>query len=368
MLKFSTEHLDNIFTKYDYEATKNLMFDLACGNEIIDENDNRVISRKEANDTLRNITFDILGITNKSSKKERKRALKRHGIELFEVLEEVIDMQISTGFKDSEFFNEFVDERNLSDGDSQEFWTNDEVILSVAKVSGDHHDLILQRLGEGESYTVPTSTYAVAVGTDIDLYLSGRRDFNELTTAVAKAFLVKIQNDMYSEVMNAGSKLPVSDQFVKTMALSSATKETFDQLLEDVQTANDNAPVYIMGTKTALKKLTALADVDWASDSQKNSIAELGRLGSYEGTAIIEIPQRFAPNDVTKKLVANDKLLIMPQVDNKFVKFVNIGDTEILEVTEKGEKMNDLMEYEVQRTMGIGTQIGRYFGVWTITD
>ena len=78
--------------------------------------------------------------------------------------------------------------RNLSRGDSQEFWSDNDVILSISKVSGDHHDFILQTLGEGESYTVNTSVYGAAVGTDIDLYLMGRRDWATLTDKIAEAF------------------------------------------------------------------------------------------------------------------------------------------------------------------------------------
>ena len=169
---------------------------------------------------------------------------------------------------------------------------------------------------------------------------------------------------MYAEVMNAGNSLPA--QFKGTGTLGASTKDKFDTLIEDVAIANDNVPVYIMGTKTALKKLTALADIDWVTDDQKDSVARTGRLGYYEGVTLMEIPQRFALNDTTKKLVDSTKLLIMPQTEDKFVKFVDVGETEIMEITEKGERMDDTMKYEVQRAMGIGTQIGQYFGMWQI--
>lgn len=365
---FSTSHLNTVFSQVDFTSFENLMFDLADKKEIFDSTTNRKISNQEANDKLRFVVFNILGINERSTKKERKRALKRHGYELFEVIEEVIDRNISTGFKDNEFFNQFVDMRNIADGDSQEFWVENDMILAVAKVAGDHHDYILQTFGEGESYTVPTSVYEVSIGTDIDLYLTGRKDWAAMIDAVSRAFMAQIQNDLYTEVMNAGSKIPASSQFTKTMALTATNKGTFDTLIEDVSTANDNVPVCIMGTKTALKKITALADVDWADATQKEAVSNTGRLGSYEGTLLIEIPQRFANNDTSKKLVDSTKLLIMPMVDNKFVKFVDVGETEIFEQTEKGDRMDDTMKYEVQRQMGIATQIGRYFGVWTISS
>ena len=53
-------------------------------------------------------------------------------------------------------------------------------------------------------------------------------------------------------------------------------------------------------------------------------------------------------------------LFIMPQVEDKFIKFVDVGETEIYEITDKGDRMDDTMKYEVQRSMGVGTQIGRY--------
>lgn len=224
----------------------------------------------------------------------------------------------------------------------------------------------MQKLGEGEAFSVKTANYAIKVGMDIDVYLLGRKDWSKFVDAVARAFSIQVQNDMFAEVMAAGEKLPTNEQFNKTMELTAANKATFDELISDVSAANGGVDVVVMGTKTALKKLTALADIDWVSNSQKEQVAELGRLGSYEGTALVEIPQRFAINDVTRKLIPTDKLLIMPNVDNRFVKFVDVGETEIVEVTEKADRKDDFMTYEVQREMGIATILDKYFGVFTI--
>lgn len=363
-----SNHVQMVFDSMNIQADefKNLVFDLGLRREIYDAETNRIVSKAEANEKVLTFVHNVLGIDKHSTKKQRKRAMREHGRELFEVLEDVIDFKVETGFHENEFFNEFVEERNLARGDSQEFWTETDVILAISKVSGDHHDFILQTLGEGESYTVATSVYGAAVGTDIDLYLMGRRDWAALTDKIAEAFVIQLQNEMYAEVMNAGAKLPVNSQFNKTMAIEKATKDTFDTLIEDVSMANGNAEVYIMGTRTALKKLSAFADIDWVSEDQKKEMATMGRLGSYEGTTLIEIPQRFETNNVTKKLVDSKKLLIMAKTEDKFVKFVDVGDTEILETTEKGARMYDTMKYEVQREMGIYTQISRYFGVWNI--
>lgn len=345
---------------------KNFMFDLGFNKEIYDAETDRIVSREEADEKMRTFAFNVLGLDKNATRRQIRRALSEHHNELFNVWEDVVDFKVETGFHENEFFNEFVETRNLSRGDSQEFWTENDVILSVSKISGDHHDFILQTLGEGESYTVATSVYGASVGSDIEMYLLGRRDWASLTDKIAEAFVIKVQNDMYSEVMNAGAKLPVNSQFNKTLAIEKGNKDKFDTLIEDVSMANGNAEIYIMGVRTALKKLTAFADIDWISEDQKREVAATGRLGSYEGTTLIEIPQRFANNDVTKKLVDSNKLLIMAKTEDKFVKFVDVGETDILEVTGKGDRMDDTMKYEAQRRMGISTQISRYFGVWNI--
>lgn len=355
---------DGVTPEENYEGFKKLTYDLNHNpNEIYDEEGNK-ISKKDAEDAVRKFVFAIMGLTEHSTKRDRKRAMDKHGIELFEVMEEEIDIKVETGFRESEFFNNYVEQRNLSRGDSQEFWTNEKVILSVTKISSDHHDFTLQRLGSGESYTVTTSVYGIAVGADIDLYLAGRYDWAKLTDQCAAAFVRKVQNDIYAEMMNAGKKLPA--QFQGTGALSTTTKDKLDTLLEDVSLANDGAQVVIMGTRTGLQQFQKLMDVDWITDDQKRDVATMGRLGYYGPYTLVELPQRFALNDTTKKLLDPKTLFIMPQVEDKFIKFVDVGETEIYEVNEKGARMDDTMKYEVQRAMGVGVQIGRYFGVWTL--
>lgn len=365
--------MQNVFENKEekFEGFKNLIFDVAHGIEIFDDETGEKVSKVNAEKEIRKFVHDILGINENSTKRDRRRAMEKHGTELFEVIEEVIDIKVEKGFKDSEFFNQFVETRNIARGDRNEFWTDDEVLLSVTKVAGDHHDFTLQRLGSGSSYTVTTSVYGIAVGADIDLYLAGRLDWSKFTDQCAAAFVRKVQNDMYAEVMKVGVDIPAV--FKGTGALNDASKEEFDTVIEMVSMANDNCPVYIMGTKSALKKLTGLTDIEWVTEEQKNDVARTGRLGFYEDVTLIEIPQRLSEDSVfgddktkVKTLVDSTKLLIMPQMGDRFVKFVDVGETEIYEVNEIGARMDDTMKYEVQRAMGIGTQISRYHGEWTL--
>lgn len=344
---------------------KTLMFDLAAGKSVYDEELNRELTKDEANEVLRKACYDLLGLDENSTDRDIKRAMKKQSAqEFFEVIEEVLDQYSPDGFKDNEFFDAYVETRNMKDGDMNEFWTDDDIVLNVAKVSGDHHDLIMQKLGAGSSFNVQTAVYAVKVGHDIRMFLTGRKNWGDFIDAVAKAFNKKIRNTMYTEFMNAADKLPTMDGLKGSGDLTSATKDEFDTILMNVGGLNES-DVMIMGTKTALKKLNGLANVDWISESQKEKVANTGIMGTYEGTTLIEIPQRFEKNDTASALVDNTKLLIFPVVDYKPVKFVDYGEN-TLEVTEKGDTMNDQQSFEVQRRMGISTIITRLFGVWDL--
>lgn len=196
--------------------------------------------------------------------------------------------------------------------------------------------------------------------------MAGRIDWAGFVQKIYEAFDKKINDMVYASVMAAGEKVLPASQFCKTGALSAATKNDLMTLIEDVQMATGDE-VVIMGTKSALSKLSALEEITWVSESMKNERHTTGRLGLFEGIRLVEIPQRFANNDTTTKLVDNTKLLIMPVADNKFIKIYNEGDAQIKEVSDGTTNMDKTIEYEYQLKMGIATIIGKKFGMWKIT-
>lgn len=361
-------HVLNVFDemKTSYEEVKNLMFDL-YKNELDDG-----ISKREAEDKLREVSLKIFGLTKDSSRRERERAYRDHARQYFDVIEEVTDWTVSTGLKENEWFNALVNYRNLKEGDTNLFVNeHEEVILSIARMGKRHHDTMLQRLPENTTYSVETDVYGAAVGADIDRYLIGQEDWTKLVDAITKAFVVKIQELIFAEILEAPKKLPAQSEFVQTGALNTTNRKKFNKVLQNVSVANDNADVVIMGTMVALQELENLIDVKWVADSQKGDIAKMGRLGNYGRYTLVEIPQRFARNDVTKSMYKDDTLFVFATGDNKLVDMVDVGETLIEEITERGtanSNIADIMKYEVQRELGVSTRIGRYFGSWTITD
>ena len=348
---------------------RNVMFDLAANREIFDDAQGRVISKAEANEAIKRVVFEDLGLSATSSPKEIRRAFaKDSALAFFETIEEIIDAQISYGLGSDSFFNTLVDTRNIKDGDANEFWAEDDILLNVAKAAGNHHDLVTQTIGIGASYTIPTYYYSVKVGNDLKLFLTGKRDWNQFVDAIARAFVNKFQTEFASQLVNGVNMVAAPSVLTGTGALSASTKTEFDEIIEKIESANE-APVAIYGTKTALKNLNALASassVDWIPESQKEALAVTGIMGYYEGSTLIAIPQKFTDKTLATPIVPANKLFVMPLVDgNKPIKFVDYGESEFTQ-TEVGDTKDDMQTHEVQRRAGVGTIMTRYHGVWTI--
>lgn len=367
-LTFSA-HIMDVFADMNtsYDEIKNLMFDLHRGE--LSEG----ITKKEAEDKLHEMTLKVFGLTEETvkSKRERQRAYRDYGRSFFDIVEEIVDWSVSTGLKDNEWFNQLVNYKNLAEGDENLFYQeHEEVILSIAKMGKRHHDTILQRLPEGKTYSVETDLYGAAVGAHIDRYVLGQEDWTKMIDAITKAFVVLTQELILTEVMSASDKLPVQDGFVAKGALNATNRKKFNEVLQNVSVANDNADVVIFGTMVGLQELENLIKIDWIADSQKEAVASNNRLGNYGRYQIVEIPQKFAKNDVTKKVYDDAILFIFASGENKLVDMVDVGETLIDEITERGEangRIDDVMKYEVQRELGVTTKLGRYFGKWQIT-
>jgi hypothetical protein len=148
-------NVQNVFNNdaNDFMAFSQLLTDVALGNS--------KVSKEEANAKIVEVFQGVLGVDKNSRPADVRRALRRNQALVFDIIEETIQSLLITGWGNDPFFQKYVDQRNLALGDKNEFYSEDDSILSVMKVSGNHHDIIRQRLGAGTVQSI--STYWCAV-------------------------------------------------------------------------------------------------------------------------------------------------------------------------------------------------------------
>lgn len=327
------------------------------------------ITIKEANAKITTMFKKIIGCDEKSTKAEIRKAIRKNQQVLFDLIEEVVPNLLQSGWQDNPFFNEFVEVRNMDIGDQNVFYTEDETILTVSKVSGNHWDLDRQKLGKGTTFSVSTSWYGIAVYEEYEKLLVGISDFATFVTKLYEAVDRFVNESIYEVFVSAAAELPGgaggSGQWVKTGDLSAMTKDTFMTLIEDVQMAT-GMDVVILGTKAALTKLEGMQNIDWVSSEMKNERYTTGKMGFFEGIRLVEIKQGFKLNDTTQRLVDDKQLFIMPVGNNKFIKVVNEGNPEMRQVNDNTAHQDMTYDFRYMFKMGVGVQIGLRFGVWNI--
>lgn len=278
-------HVREVFENDEvkFAAFNKLMLDTSVGKY------EEGISAKDANEKIVKIFKNSIGLADDASNAEVRKALKKRANQqiLFDLIEEVVPNLLKSGWTDNPFFNEFVETRNPEDGDKNIFYAEDNSILTVSKVSGNHWDLDRQRLGKGSTFSIETSWYGIAIYSEYEKLLTGLEDFATFVTKIYEAIDRFVNETIYQALMDAAEKLPGgasgAGQWVKTGDLNDSTRSTLVQLVEDVQMATGANEVVIMGTRSALAKVTGLQNVDWISNSMKEERHTTGRIGMWEG-------------------------------------------------------------------------------------
>ena len=147
-----------IFSQEDKDlgTFTSLLNTVGAGKVCYDKNMNAV-SNDIANDSIRKVMYEVLEVPEGTKGAPLRKAIRRHQTEVFEVIEETLQNMVETGWGNNPFFNEWVERKSAALGDTNEFYTEDNVILTVSELAGGSWNLYRQRLGAGKTFSVKTS-------------------------------------------------------------------------------------------------------------------------------------------------------------------------------------------------------------------
>lgn len=289
-----------------------------------------------------------------------KKALRRNKVRFFEIIEETVENLLVSGWRDNEFFDRFVEFRNLALGEQNLFYVPDESILTVSEFSGDHNELIRQKLGAGSEYTVATKAYGIKIYDEYVRFQLGIVDWAGFVNKMYEAIDKKVNDEVYAAFMGLSNVVPAG--FAKSGAL---TKANVIALAEAVSVANGNEDVVICGTRGAISGLMALTESGWISNQMKEQRNTTGTCAYFEGIETMVISNVFEKGTTTPKY-GDTVLYFLPKSDVKPIKFVYEGDMEYTEDTDRTTRRDQTIEAMIQFRAGLATVFGRYFGTYTI--
>lgn len=343
----------------NYVKFDNLMMDASNG--IYTE-----YSKEQVSEIIRNQFDRIMGINYKeANKKERRQAWREHGKEIAALIENVLVDKTVSGWNDSNaFFEDYVEQINTGAGDMNEFYVEDNALLTVSKFAGSHQDIVRQALKPGKAFTIDTDWYAIKVYADFQMFQLGRIDFAKLIDRMYESVVAYRRAALYSAFMSIDSSLP-SDMILQT-AITTNTVPTIIDHIELVRSVTGK-DVLLVGSKVAITKLQNTVSYDLYSDDMKNERYATGQLGKWEGYDVFAIPRVNAVGTRTNVL-DNTKIYIMPiDPDFKPIKLVVSGDMEFHEDTDTFARKDRTVEAAIYYEEGIGVVMNELFGEIKIT-
>lgn len=316
-------------------------------------------SLEDSNKAIRNYFSAELGIPEGAKANEIRKIMRYNDkkVRLFEIIEETVENLLVSGWTDNEFFNRFVEFRNLPLGDENLFYVPDESILTVSEFSGDHNDLRRQKLGAGSEYKVTVRDYGIKVYDEFVRFQAGIVDWAAFTNKMYEAIDKKINDQIFEAFMGLDTVVPAGFGVTGALELDKVVN-----LAEAVQTATGEQ-VVIAGTRTAISRLMNLTPSGWISNKMKDERNTTGNVGMFEGIETLVVPNVFEQGTTTPKY-PNNKLYIIPMSDAKPIKFVYEGDMDYAEDTDKLTRKDQTVEAMIQYKAGIATVFGKYFGTY----
>lgn len=300
-------------------------------------------SKDEASETLRKA---LVAANNGSTKMDPRAIRDGKCSEVFSIIEQIIDQVVPDSLMKNDFFNNYVEYRNVPMGDRALFRVNNANLFTVDEVADGTQAVRRQRiLGENE-VPIKTTMKMIRIYEEMDRVLAGRVDFNHLIDLVVKSFDQKILDDVYTAFNTIVTGNPYAPS-----ATGTYNEATLLGIIEHVEAAAGGQTATLIGTKAALRPLIS----GIKGEDGKNIVDNQGYVGKFYGCPVIAVPQRHVAG--TTNFVFNDKVINIVAGaggDDKPVKFVYEGSPLVIY---REPKENFDLTYEYLMGMRYGSAV-----------
>lgn len=311
-------------------------------------------SKDDTAETLRQALIEANGGSDKLDYR-MMRAGASNG--LFALIEEIVNKTVIEGLPESCPLFNYVEWRNVKEGDSNVFELRDDGIYIVSDIAQGTQGLRRQRLAGGEEITVKTQLKGVKIYEELRRVLAGRVDLNVLIDKVSDAFQKKMRDDMYAAVVAAfdGLVAPYTNG-----AAGSFSEATLVDIIDHVEAAT-GMKATIIGSKQAARKITGVKGAD--ANSAKEDLYAMGYFGHFYTTPILVMENAHKVGG-TDFILGNDLYIIAG--DDKFIKAVTEGDTLIVQ-GEQTANADLSQEYLMAQAWGMRAVITQEMGVYKLS-
>lgn len=289
---------------------------------------------------------------NGGSSKLTPKSFRRHP-ELYDVVEEILTVTVSAGLPEDNPLYNFVEERNLALGDTQEFVIEGNGEFVVSEVAVGTKGLRRQRLLGNTAITVPTKAYGVKIYDELQRVLAGKIDLNDMIARLSAAFIKKYNGEIYNVVVDA------FDQLQTPYKVSGAlTANNLIGMIDHVE-AETGTRATLLTSKQGAREIASVFNFD--ANSAKEDVYSIGYYTHLYDNPIVVMKNAHVPGTTNFVL---DKDIYVVGSDEKFVKHVTRGDSLVIDETNSLDNADLSQNYTAIQYHGFAAimtaQAGKY--------
>lgn len=318
----------------------------------VDMYHNRALTYNDvsANDAFRKMLNEAAG--QEEGKPFNYTEWQKHKYDVFQIISTAIDAVLPTIITDQ--FNSFADIRTVAAGDKPHFTIQDTDLFKVSMIAAGTQDLRRQEMF-GDSFTVDTDWYGIAVYAEFEKLLTGQIDWKSYVDRVAASLSAHMGQKIYDAFASAYDSL----RAVRKVE-GAFDEDKLLQVAQHVQAASGGKGVEVYGTAAGLRVATKDANM---SGAMKDEFNNGGYLGTLAGLDLIALPQAY--KNGTEEFAVDDNTLVILPKGEKIVTGVLEGQA--ITKDSDGENRNDMQrEFKTMKKMGISVAKLAVYGMYKI--
>jgi len=285
----------------------------------------------EKNEALRNAFKDLV-----PDGKNRYKSFRKNKNEIFELVEENVDEILPKRVDDA--YGGFVEYQILDQGQKPKFKTKKGkrgLLNFITKVGLGG---VIERTRLDVDYINMTmEAFGGAVYCEFEQFLDGIIDWTDLINAIVDGIMEKINLQIQSILIASFTGLSAN---MKVQA-NSFVPSQMGQLITNVQSYGDNVVIFCTPTFAGTIEETP----GFVSDMDRTERREFGRIGKFRGASVIVLPNAFADDANTSKVLSDQYAIIVATNESKIVKVAFEGET-IVNETENADRSIDFNSYK----------------------
>lgn len=273
---------------------------------------------------------------------------------VFSIVETIFDANIGTILTNQ--FDNLAEVRNVGAGEQAMFTVEDGSLFRVARIGAGTNDLRRQKL-INRRFTVDTDWEGVKIYTELEQFVAGKVDFAKWVDRVSVSFANSMAHNIYKAIANSYTTLN------STYGIEGTYNE--DALLDLIAhvEAKSGKKAVVYGTRKALRKVSKEINL---SNGMRDTLNAVGFIDELAGTPLYLLPQVHKQG--TDEFAIDDNMLLVIPQNEKIVKIVIEGDALMIETAGAGERVDQQMEYMLQKKTGVGVVQSAIYAIYKMKN